>query len=372
MKVLQLGKLYYPETGGIEKTMQQIAEGIRESVDSYVLAAQPRGKAHREEVNGVHVYYAATFGRIASLPISVDLVRYLCRHASEFDVIHLHMPFPLGDVACLLSGFKGELVVYWHSDVVRQKKLMFFYRPIMERLLKRADVIVIATQGNIDGSPYVKPYEHKCICIPFGVTRSIEKRSDEFWRRRLMAEDKMGTLNLLFIGRLVYYKGCEVLIQALNSLADADIHLTIIGTGVLEMDLRQMVKGCGLDKQVHFLGYAEEGELIRQLEACDVFVFPSVAKSEAFGLVQLEAMAYGKPVINTSLETGVPYVSIHGVTGLTVKPGSERELADAIQFMKEHPEERIRMGDAARLRLKEEYTEEIMIDRLLKLYKELI
>ncbi|MCI9161843.1 MAG: glycosyltransferase [Lachnospiraceae bacterium] len=375
LKVLQLGKQYYPHIGGVEATMQQIAEGIQGEVDSYVLASQGRGAAYEKTINGVPVYFAKSLGIIASLPISWDLVRYLKKHCEEYDVIHLHMPFPLGDLACFLSGYKGKLVLYWHSDVVRQKKAMLFYKPLMKWTLKRADAIAIATQGNIDGSPYVKPFEEKCVRIPFGLRKAWEEKSDKYWERRTEREDS--TLRLLFIGRLVYYKGCSILMAAMRELkkelgAKMDqIELAIVGTGVLEEEMKAQAAREGLGNVIRFLGKASDEEMEKELERCDVLVFPSVANSEAFGLVQLEAMSYGKPVINTSLPTGVPWVSLDKETGLTVPPEDAESLFRAILWMKDHPEERKEMGIRARRRVKEKFSQEQMLGQILELYKEL-
>lgn len=372
LKVLQLGKLYYPHTGGVERTMQQIAEGISKSAESYVLAAQSKGRRRIENVNGVSVYYAGSLGTIASMPISFDLILHLCRHASEFDVIHLHMPFPLGDIACLLSGFKGKLVVYWHSDIVRQKKLLILYKPFMERLLKRADVILIATEGNLAGSEYLKPYVEKCRFIPFSMTRKIEKSSDDYWKTKKTENDitEKSNLKLLFIGRLVYYKGCEVLMEAMKLLKGKPIELTMVGTGILEEKILDLMSKEHIENQINLKGWITDDEMIEELKHCDVFVFPSVANSEAFGLVQLEAMSFGKPVINTSLPTGVPYVSLNRETGLTVPPSNAPALADAIEWFLEHPKECEEMGQAARKRAKGEFNERLMIKRILEVYEE--
>ncbi|EHI61323.1 glycosyltransferase [Hungatella hathewayi] len=381
LKVLQLGKQYYPHIGGIEITMQQIAEGIQGDVDSYVLASQGKGRAYSKNINGVPVYYAKSWGIVSSLPISWDLVRYLRKHACEYDIIHLHMPFPLGDLGCLLSGFKGKLVLYWHSDIVRQKNMMIFYKPLMNWALKRADAITIATQGNIDGSPYIKPFEEKCTLIPFGLRKDWEEKSDKYWNLiNSGVDDQNGEdgLRLLFIGRLVYYKGAEVLIDAmekLNCQLNEDemnkVSCRIIGTGVLERELRDRVVNDGLENSIKFLGKVSDEVLEQEIEQCDVFVFPSVANSEAFGLVQLETMTYGKPVINTSLPTGVPWVSLDRKTGLTVPPEDPNALKDAIVWMKDHKRERIEMGIKARERVKTEYSQEKMFERILTLYHHL-
>ena len=373
IKVLQLGKQYYPHLGGIEKTMQQIAEGIQNQVDSFVLATQDRGEAYYAVINGIPVYYARSLGIIASMPISFDLITYLKRHASEYDIIHLHMPFPLGDLACLLSGFKGKLVIYWHSDIVRQKKMMLFYRPLMNWALKRAGAIAIATQGNINGSPYIKRFEEKCVLIPFGLRKEWEEKSDRYWLSRLEHKDNLNReLHLLFIGRLVYYKGCDILIDAMAELKELPIYLTIIGSGVLEEELIMRTEQLGLRAKINFKGRLSDDEMEKEIRNCDVFVFPSVANSEAFGLVQLEVMAYGKPVINTSLPTGVPWVSLNGVSGLTVPPLNSLVLADAIRWMWENPVERERMGKQARERVKNEFNHDKMIDQILKLYNGMV
>lgn len=406
LKVLQLGKQYYPHIGGIEATMQQIAEGIQGEVDSYVLASQGRGAARTKVINGVPVYFAKSLGIIASLPISWDLVRYLRKHASEYDVIHLHMPFPLGDLACLLSGYKGKLVLYWHSDIVRQKKAMLFYKPLMNWTLRRADAIAIATQGNIDGSPYVKPFEDKCVLIPFGLRKAWERKSDLYWEKttqggelgcleqknrqaqaenpeqgeltdRIQEKQQSSILRLLFIGRLVYYKGCSILMDAMERLKTelgeeiSQVELVIVGTGVLENEMKAQAERIGLEKTIRFLGRASDQELEKELERCDVLVFPSVANSEAFGLVQLEAMSYGKPVINTSLSTGVPWVSLDKETGLTVPPEDSRALCKAILWMKHNSKECARMGTRARQRVKQEFSQEKMLRQIVTLYKEL-
>lgn len=397
LKVLQLGKQYYPHIGGIEATMQQIAEGIQGEVDSYVLASQGRGAAYTKVINGVPVYFAKSLGIIASLPISWDLVHYLRKHAAEYDVIHLHMPFPLGDLACLLSGYKGKLVLYWHSDIVRQKKAMLFYKPLMNWTLRRADAIAIATQGNIDGSPYVKPFEDKCVRIPFGLRKTWEEKSDLYWERKTGGEKgvgqealvgqgqvsgvgqmlSQGRLRLLFIGRLVYYKGCSILMDAMEMLKTKlqedirQVELVIVGTGVLEEEMKAQAEKAGLTSMIRFLGRASDKTLERELERCDVLVFPSVANSEAFGLVQLEAMSYGKPIINTNLPTGVPWVSLDKETGLTVPAEDARALCKAILWMKNHPKERQEMGIRARQRVKQEFSQEKMLHQIVTLYKEL-
>lgn len=364
LRILQVNKLYYPVTGGIEKVVQQIAEGLNDMTDMKVLVCKQKGKAETQIVNGVTVHRAGSLGVLFSMPISASFFVQLWKLSKDRDIIHFHMPFPLGDLACLLSGYKGKVVVWWHSDIVRQKKLMKLYRPIMEKFLQRADIIIVATQGHIDGSDYLSKYRGKCVIIPYGVDKKVLEKGDLFVQQNAVQNNKK--INMLFVGRLVYYKGCEVLLQAFSQIDGAV--LTIIGRGELENKLKNISIALGISNRVYFLGEVDEKRLSKAFEDCDVFVLPSVEKSEAFGLVQIEAMSYGKPVINTNLSSGVPYVSIDGITGITVRPNDVLDLRDAMNWMVSHEEERLEMGRKARERVKECFLMDIMLQKVIDIY----
>lgn len=368
-RILQINKLYYPYVGGIERVVQQIAEGLADKTDMKVLVSSENKKLIEEEINGVQVIRLPSVAMVGNLPIPFGLTKKLRRIKHEVDVIHLHMPYPFGDLACLISGYKGKIVVWWHSDVVRQKKMMLLYKPIMNKMLKRADVIIVATKGHIEGSKYLKPFQDKCIIIPFGVDQKIEFEADKYIAERKGHDCKSSKVKFLFIGRLVYYKGCKVLLEAFKEIENAE--LTMVGSGDMEQELKELAKSYHIEEKVRFCGEVAEEDLYRHLEACDVFVLPSIVRSEAFGLVQIEAMAFGKPVINTNLPSGVPYVSIDKITGLTVPPEDVQALAQAMQWLVEHEKERNEMGMRARKRMKEEYRLETMLERMLEVYESL-
>ena len=377
IRVLQVNKLYYPVTGGIERVVQQLAEGLCEDTDTKVLVCRRKGRTIVEQIAGIEVTRASSMGMLSSLPLSVSFLWKFRRMAKDRDIIHIHMPFPLGDLACFLSGYKGRVILWWHSDIVRQKKLMKLYRPLMEWLLRRADCIVVATQGHIEGSKYLKPYQEKCRIIPFGVDLKIEKEADRWYEEgRLLerSEEKPDAVKFLFVGRLVYYKGCRTMIEAFVQAAKGNsrIQLDIVGTGSLEPELKKQTEELGLTDRIYFHADVSDDELIQYFKECDVFVLPSLQRSEAFGLVQIEAMAFGKPVINTKLPSGVPYVSLHGETGLTVEPGNAAELAEAMQYLAEHPVERCQMGERARARMDEQFRMDKMLKRVLQLYEEFV
>lgn len=371
IKVLQVNKLYHPFTGGVERVVQQIAEGLQDDVNMKVLVCNEQKESVSETINGVKIHRSGSLGMLGNMPVSLKFIFDLRKAAKAADIIQFHMPFPIGDLAGLLSGFNGKIVLWWHSDVVRQKKMMILYKPVMEMFLKRADAIIVATQGHIDGSRYLKPYVNKCVVIPYGVDPAIEKKADEWFEKtKNRTEEKKDTpVTFLFVGRFVYYKGCKILLKAFRKVKNA--RLIMIGSGVMERELKELAVSYGVKDRVAFTGNVSDEELERYFAECDVFVLPSIVRSEAFGLVQIEAMAYGKPVINTNLPSGVPYVSINKETGLTVEPEDAGGLAKAMQWMVDHPKERIEMGNRARLRVKEKYQMSRMIKNVYDLYKRL-
>ena len=368
LNVLQVSRMYYPARGGIERVIQDISEGLRDFTDIEVLTCQVKGNEVKEIIHGVPVTRCASRGMLLSLPIAPSFFRNFKTMSKGKDIVHIHLPFPMADLAAVTSGYSGKLVIWWHSDVVRQKKLMLLYRPIMEKCLKRADAIVVASEGHIEGSSYLGPYKDKCHVIPFGVEKNMEKRADEYVKVKTV--NSSIDIRFLFVGRLVYYKGCDVLIRAMSQVKYG--HLDIVGEGPLKTELTELSEKLGLTDRVSFLGEVADSVLDECFRKCDVFVLPSVEKSEAFGIVQMEAMAYGKPVINTNLKSGVPYVSLHRVTGLTVEAKNSSDLADAMNWLAEHPEAREAYGAAACRRIKEHFSQSNMLKELRTLCEKLI
>lgn len=369
MKVLQVNKLYTPHIGGIERVIQDISEGLNDRYDIQVLVCQPKGKASDEVINGVRVHRSGSFGTYFSMPVSFSFISDFKKMSRDADIVHVHLPFPLGDLACLLSGYKGKVVISWHSDIVKQKKLMTLYKPVMNAFLKRADRIFVATEGHVKGSAYLGPYSNKCVVVPYGIdTESYEKaEAKPFLTEKL---NNKTSKKLMFTGRLVYYKGIDVLIRALKDTEDCE--LFIAGEGVLKEPLETEVRDGGLTDRVHFLGRLSDDDLKSAFRDCDIFILPSVENSEAFGIVQMEAMVYGHPVINTSLPTGVPYVSPDGVSGITVPPRDEKALADAINKLVHDDALREEYGRNAYRIVRERYASEKVLEKISGIYEELL
>ena len=364
IRILEVNKAYYPHVGGIESLVRQYSEKLSEIENTEIdvlVCRENFGKTYSERINGIHVTRAGSMGTYFSCPVSLSFIKLFKQMSKNADVVHIHLPFPLADIALILSGYKGKVIVSWHSDIVRQKKLMFFYKPVMKKLLDRADCIITATEGHISGSDYLHEYRNKCIVIPYGINPEnyLSVKPAPVLTEKCTYKN---SIKVFFTGRLVYYKGVDVLIKAFTKVKNCELFIS--GTGKLENELKEMTKKYHIEDIVHFLGFLPDEQLKQAYRDCDIFVLPSVLKSEAFGIVQLEAMVCGKPVINTRLDSGVPYVSIHGKTGFTVAPSNPAQLAKAINVLARNKKLREKFGENAALRAKKVFNEKNVIEKL--------
>jgi rhamnosyl/mannosyltransferase len=371
-KVLQAAKWYWPEVGGIETVAVAITDAVKDKADVKVLVCSG-GREKEEGVNedGVYVYRAKVVHKIWSTPLSLDYLRAFRRMAKDVDLLQLHAPFPLSDLGLFFSRKRRKMkkALWYHCDVVKQKKLMFFYRPLLKWMLKKVDKIYVASKAIAEQSEYLSDYMDKVEVIPFGISTKEYRKAKKYPILTEKLNDK-NNVKILFVGRLVYYKGIDVLIEAMAKVDGAE--LFVCGGGELDDVLKKRVKELGMEDKVHFMGRIPQNDLYAALSDCDFFVLPSVNKAEAFALVQLEAMVYGKPVINTWLPTAVPEVSLHGETGLTVEPGNVDQLADAMNTLVNDKELREKLGAQAKKRCETEYSLKRMQTKLYESYLDLI
>jgi rhamnosyl/mannosyltransferase len=369
IKVLQINKLYYPWIGGVEKVVQDIAEGLRDKVDMKVLVCRDKGKKIDDNNNNVAVIKAGSFGIYNSMPISLSFPFLFNKLSKDRDILHFHMPFPLADISYLFTKPKGRIVISWHSDIIKQKFFLTLYKPFLKKFIKIVDKIIVASPQQIENSVFLKDLKEKCIVIPFGIDISQFQMDDRRKEEVRKIKNTYGDRIVLYVGRLVYYKGVEYLIKAMQ---DVNAKLIIIGKGPLENTLRQVVDNLNLNNKIIFLNNISDEQLKVFYHACDFFILPSIANSEAFGIVQVEAMACAKPVINTNLSSGVPWVSIHGETGITVQPENSHVLANAMNLLLNNANLREKYGENARRRAEKEFSKEVMLQRILAVYKNLI
>ena len=363
LRVLQVGKFYPPHRGGMESHLQALCGQLRAEVNVEVLVAGEGRRTVEEVLDAVKVTRVGTLFDFAAAPVCPGLVRRI--RESRADIVHLHWPHPTALLAYLASGHAGRLVITYHSDVVRQKVLGSMFWPVLRRVLERADAVIAASPNYVESSPVLQKFESKCRVIPFGVPLEEFDRVDASEVSRIRA--RFGPRVVLGVGRLIYYKGFEHLVRAMK---EVDGHLVIIGEGPLRGALQEEAERAGVEGRVTLLGHVED--VVPYYHAADIFALSSVARSEAFGIVQLEAMACGKPVVNTWLDSGVPFVSVDGVTGLTVPPADSVALAAALNQLLEDTALAARYGRAARLRVEREFDLEAMGRRTLRLYEEVM
>jgi rhamnosyl/mannosyltransferase len=366
MKVLQVNKLYYPHIGGVENHVRELVLAIKDRVEVKVLVASTGPIGRTELIDGVEVTKVASLGRLRSSPIVPTFGPWLRRLKS--DIFHFHFPFPTGELAYLRALPPGKLVVTYHSDIIRQRLLLRLYAPYLRKFLNFADRIIASSPNMVEHSPFLHDFQEKCTVVPFGVDLRKFEMTSEIKEKVSQLRTKYGPRMILFLGRLIYYKGLEHLVVAMKEI---DANLVIAGSGPLEHELRKMVSESGLRRKVDFVSQPRDEDIPAYYHACDVFVLPSVERSEAFGIVQLEAMACGKPVVSTNLPTGVPFVNLDEETGLIVPPRSSTALADAVNRLLEDESLRTKLGAQGRARVQREFTRELMANRVLQVYEEI-
>jgi len=362
-RIVHVGKFYPPHMGGIEIHVQQLCRAIAGSARVTALVANDGPATSLATDGGVSVQRLGTRFHISSAPVCPGLVSAI-REANP-DVLHLHLPNPAATLAVLATGYRGRLIATYHSDVVRQKLMGALFEPFLRRLLGRCERVICTSQRYLDSSPVLPHFRARCVVIPYGIPLADAPSID--LAAIAAIREKFGSRILLAVGRLVYYKGFEYLIEAMRNI---DARLLIVGDGPLRGALERRIVECGVSDRVEMLGEVQNDELAPYYLASDVFVLPSIARSEAFGIVQLEAMSFGLPVVNTNLDSGVPFVSRHGETGLTVAPRDPQALANALNLLLARGELRVRFGAAALRRVKAEFTAELMAERTMALYQE--
>jgi rhamnosyl/mannosyltransferase len=261
---------------------------------------------------------------------------------------------------------RAPVVVTHHSDVRRQTLAKPLYWPLTRSVVRRAKAVVVATEANIGISHELRGFEAKVRVIPFGVDEN--RFAPRTHPQRPPSFPKDGATGL-FVGRLVGYKGLDVLIRA---VAGTTLSVVIAGDGPLRAELEGQVAAAGLAGQVRFAGAVADDEIIGYFQSADYLILPSTTPAEMFGVVLIEAMACAKPVISTALPTGVREVNAPGVTGLEVAPGDPVPLRAAMQRLAGDAELRRKMGTAARARVEERFTLQRMVDAHLALYASIV
>ncbi len=380
MRVLHIGKFYPPYPGGIENFSAELAEIlVQDQIATAVLAHAAPGAHHTERCvkNGVDVTLAACHGQFVYAPISPAFAWLLGQTIRRFkpDLLHLHLPNTSAFWA-LLSPAARRLpwIVHWHSDVpldAAQRKLRLayrLYRPWEQALLRRAKAIIATSRFYLDSSAALAPWHDKTQVIPLGLGATSTSIQSCDWPENI---GMVAPLRILAVGRLAYYKGHDILLHALAKIPAAV--LLLVGSGERETALKQLAQDLGITARIRFTGAIDDAELAAAYASADVFCLPSIERSEAFGLVLLEAMRAGLSVVASAIPgSGVGHVVRNGETGLLVTAGDANVLADALSRLQDDRDFRNRLGHAGRQRWGEEFSMQAVATQIQKLYRALL
>lgn len=368
MRILHIGKFYPPFAGGMEHFLADLLpsqQALGLEVAALVHHEGPgwRGSIPAKGDLPPLIYRAPCLGRILYVPLSPTFPWWLNRVIRDFapDLLHLHLPNTSAFSAFLLPRARRlPWIVHWHADVVastidRRLALAYgLYRPFEQRLLRRSQAVIATSPSYLAASQALQPWRNRCVTIPLGLDPGRLQLPDTEGLVQALTLWGDTSLRVLAIGRLTYYKGHEVLIRASASLPG--VRTLIIGGGEYRQRLERLIQTLNLDGSVQLTGYLSEAEIAALLASCDLVCLPSLERTEAFGLVLLEAMRYAKPVVVSDIPgSGAPWLVRRAQNGLLSHPGDVRSLAAALAELQAHPERRQQLGVAGALALEQEF-----------------
>ncbi len=372
MRVAHLGKYSFYKIGGVERHVVDLTVALAaKGVDVTVFSYDESGAKEPEIIDGVKVEPIPPMITAASQSVAPRLIqrlRALSRDA-PFDVIHQHWPDPFAHLVASLMTRAPPHVVTWHMDIVRQRWLGPLYRSFAKRVLREPDVVVTSTKAHLRSEQLntLAPTARKVV-IPFGIHEQRYKISESVSAQAQEIREKFAPKPIVFaLGRHVYYKGFSVLIKAMSRV---DAVLLLGGTGPLSGELQSLARE--LDVRVVFLGSIPDDVLPSYFYASDVFCLPSCDQTEAFGLVQAEAMACGRPIVNTDLGNGVNELAPAGICALTVPVGDDRKLGAALAELLLDRNLATSLGEAGRSRIRQSYSVKSMVEHTLNVYNSLV
>jgi len=376
MRVLQLGRYdFEEEKGGVQFYAELLARhiGPEVQVDQLVSAMKPQTRvvklADRLKVA------VASYGLFASVPLSPGIFTWTRKllGMKKYDLIHLNFPDPLALLATLFLPKKIPIVVTWHSDIVRQKFLLKFYQPMVRSFMKKVDRVIVATPRHVESCEQLRELgmQAKTVVIPFGIEEWQFDLKPGMQEKMDQIRAKHSNQFLLFsFGRHVYYKGFSYLVEAMKDLPGC--HLILGGTGPLTEELKAQAQALGVQNRIDFIGQIPFQDLPVYLRACDLFCFPSVDPSEAFGYAQIEAMVCGKAVVGCDLKNGTNFVNLDGQTGIIVPPRNSKALAEAILKLQNNRELLKKLSLQAQSRALQEFTAKKTAERTAELFRSLV
>ncbi|MBP1617320.1 MAG: lipopolysaccharide biosynthesis glycosyltransferase [Bacteroidetes bacterium] len=370
MKILQIGK-FYPIRGGVEKVMHDLMLGLsKRGVHCDMLCA-----ANEDALPGTHelntharLLCVPVWKKLAATMIAPSMIGKLFQIKNEYDIIHIHHPDPMACLALFFSGYKGKVILHWHSDILKQKTLLHLYKPFQSWMIHRADLILGTSPVYVKESPFLKNVQNKIDYVPIGVEAIVTDASSiDSFRKKYF-----GRKLIFSLGRLVEYKGYEYLIKAAQYISDEYLIL-IGGTGPLHDALSNLIEKLDVRSKVELIGFVKDEDIPTYFGACHLFCLSSIWKTEAFAIVQIEAMSCAKPLISTRISgSGVSWVNAHNESGLTVPVEDEKALAEAITSILSDDDKYNQLSKGAKNRYLSLFTQEKMVDKCLKSYENML
>lgn len=360
--------------GGIESTVMDISEGLTQrGWDVQVLCANNCNKT--EITRGrILITRVASLLELASTSISPYLVKFLAKKCRYVDILHLHLPNPMANLAIFFVRPHTKIIVHWHSDIVKQKILLLFYAPLQQWLLRRAEIVICTSLNYAKSSKWLNKHQSKIKIVPSCIKDPIKyKASPLVYKRYQELRATFPEKKIIFsLGRMTYYKGFHILIEAACQLPH-DAVILIGGNGDLLDGYKKMIVDLNLSEKIILLGKIPQELLPAYYQAADIFCLPSFIRSEAFGLVLVEAMAYSLPIVSSNIAgSGVPWVNQENITGFNVEPGNSSELAYALNRLLCDGDLAKKFGSAGRKRFESMFELGVMIDSLESIYDQVL
>jgi O-antigen biosynthesis rhamnosyltransferase len=368
LKVLHFFKTYFPDSfGGIEQFIYQLARGsVQRGIDVDVLSLSSNVIECTRMVDNHRSHRVKLDFEISSTGVSLAAISRFNELAREADLVHYHFPWPFMDLVHFASRIDRPTIVTYHSDILRQRLLLQLYKPLMRRFLTDVDRIVATSPNYLETSPTLNSFRHKTTVIPIGLDRlSYRDASCELiqkWRGRV------GHEFFLFVGMLRYYKGLHILLDAVRN---TDLRVVIAGSGPTELELKKHAQRLGL-RNVLFLGSISDEDKVALLQLSLAVVFPSHLRAEAFGISMLEGAMFGKPMISSEIGTGTSFVNVDGETGFVVPPEDPVAFRTAMQTLRDHSSLASAMGRNAEARYRRHFTAQLMVNRYMTLYNNVL
>ncbi|MFO7986205.1 MAG: glycosyltransferase [Desulfatiglandaceae bacterium] len=383
MRVLHIGKYYPPYKGGIENFMRDLMKAQQKagiSVSALVHHHVPNRPSRWEEDHGLRIVRASLLTQVLYTPISSSFPGLLRTRIRTFrpDLLHLHLPNPSVFWNLIIPEARAvPWVIQWQSDVVpsaidrRLRTAYRCYRPLEQALLRRAQGVIVASQAYLDSSEPLQRWRSKCRAVPLGVDPERLPRPGETLLHEAESAWKPSALKVLAVGRLTYYKGFDILMKAVARTPGVSVQ--IVGEGDLRPRLEAEIRKLGLQNRVILKGALSDPMLQAAFAACDVVCLPSLERTEAFGVVLVEAMRYGRVLVVSDIPgSGVGWVVRTGECGFLVPPGDENALRSVFQRLMAQPALLDEMGKRGTARFKERFHIRPVAHTIRRLYDEVM